>query len=160
MILTEGFFPGALGGIAALHGAHYARDWGFGTFFEAKVAAELAAFALRQGGADLVLLAQDGEGLVASLILDLHDPASGPHGAHLRWFIVADRCRGSGIGRRMLAMAMDHVDTHAEGRAWLTTFAGLGAARHLYETAGFQLVAEAEGAAWGTRVLEQEFRRG
>ncbi len=160
MILAGQFFPGALGGIAALHGAHYARHWGFGTVFEAKVAAELAVFACRQAPGDLVLLGRDDAGLAASLILDLNDPASGPRGAHLRWFIVSDRCRGSGIGRKMLAQAMRHADAQSSGKAWLTTFAGLDAARHLYESAGFRLAAEAEGEAWGSRVVEQEFHRG
>ena len=154
------FFPGAIGTITALHGQHYAQHWGFGAYFEAKVAAELGTFALRIAPNDLVLLAQDADGLTASLILDLNDPASGPRGAHLRWFITADRTRGSGIGRRMLARAMDHADAHCGGKVWLTTFAGLHPARHLYESMGFTLTHAAEGEAWGTRVTEQEFQRG
>ncbi|MCO4823759.1 MAG: hypothetical protein KC451_02775, partial [Amylibacter sp.] len=99
MKIVEQFLPGSLGTIVALHGAHYARDWGFGTFFEAKVARELAQFAGRFRANDLVLLGVDEGGVAASLILDLNDPASGEWGAHLRWFIAADRCRGTGIGR-------------------------------------------------------------
>lgn len=160
MHIETQFFPGAIGSVAALHGQHYARDWGFGTFFEAKVAAELGQFASRMAANDLVLLVQDGSGLAASLILDLNDPASGPRGAHLRWFIVADRLRGTGIGRALLARAMAHADTHAGGKVWLTTFQGLAPARHLYDSLGFTLAHAADGDAWGTRVVEQEFRRG
>ncbi len=159
MHIQTAFFPGAIGSIAALHGAYYARHWGFSTFFEAKVAQELSTFALRQAPTDLVLLASDESGLAASLILDLNDLASGSKGAHLRWFILADRLRGTGLGRRMLATAMAHVDDHAGGKAWLTTFNGLAPARHLYESVGFRLTLEAEGEAWGTKVHEQEFCR-
>lgn len=159
MQIQTHFFPGAIGTIAALHGQHYARHWGFGAYFEAKVAFELGAFALRTASDDLVLLAQDAAGLAASLILDLNDPASGPRGAHLRWFIAADRARGTGVGREMLARAMAHADAHTGGKAWLTTFAGLAPARHLYECFGFALTHSAEGEAWGTRVTEQEFQR-
>ncbi|MEK9724472.1 MAG: hypothetical protein VW405_13455 [Rhodospirillaceae bacterium] len=42
--IVDGHVPGALGRLIEMHGRHYARDWGFGLFFEAKVAAESAAF--------------------------------------------------------------------------------------------------------------------
>ena len=159
MDIREGFDPGSLGQIVALHGAHYAASWGFGTVFEAKVAREIAEFAGRCATDDLVLVAVDEDGVAASLILDVHDPQSGARGAHLRWFIAHERCRGRGIGREMLARACAHADAHSGGAMWLSTFAGLHAARHLYGAHGFELVYEAEGAAWGTVVTEQEFRR-
>jgi ribosomal protein S18 acetylase RimI-like enzyme len=156
-IITE-FAPGSLGTIIALHGQHYAQNWGFGTFLEAKVADELAAFAGRMASNDLVLLAYDDEGLAASIVLDLNDPVSGERGGHLRWFICAERCRGTGIGRKLMDRAMSHADEHSNGNVWLTTFAGLEPARHLYESYGFALAHEQEGEAWGTVVTEQEFR--
>lgn len=159
MQISDQFFPGALGGIAALHATHYAQHWGFGTFFEAKVARELADFAARQAAPDLVLIAHDAAGVAGSLILDLHDPESGDRGAHLRWFIAAERCQGQGVGRQFLARAVAQAEQHCQGRMWLTTFAGLAPARHLYESVGFALVHEAEGAAWGRTVREQEFHR-
>jgi GNAT superfamily N-acetyltransferase len=113
-IITE-FAPGSLGTIIALHGQHYAHNWGFGTFFEAKVAHELAAFTGRMASNDLVLLAYDNEGLAASIVLDLNDPMSGERGGHLRWFICAERCRGTGIGRKLMDRAMSHADDHSNG---------------------------------------------
>lgn len=157
--IVEHFSPGAIGSIVTLHARHYAEHWGFGTFFEAKVATELAAFSMRANARDLVLAAEDDDGLCASLVLDLNDPASGSRGAHLRWFITDDRCRGTGLGRELMTRAMAHADVHLDGRAWLTTFRGLDAARHLYEAFGFKLAKEAEGEAWGSKVFEQEFRR-
>lgn len=142
-----------------LHGDHYAKNWNFGTFFEAKVAKELAEFSSRQSRNDLVLIAHDDHGVAASLILDLNDPASNDRGAHLRWFISSDRCRGTGIGRKLMQHAISHAEEHAKGKIWLTTFAGLLPARHLYESFGFELISEKEGQAWGTTVKEQEFQR-
>jgi GNAT superfamily N-acetyltransferase len=159
MKITDEFIPGALGTIVTLHAQHYARHWGFGTFFEAKVASELAEFASRMQENDLILLAHDSEGVAASIIFDLNDPTSGDRGGHLRWFICADRCRGTGIGRKLMQRAVSHADKHSDGRMWLTTFAGLEPARHLYESFGFTLAHEEEGEAWGTVVKEQEFRR-
>jgi len=159
MDISTDFTPGAVGQIITLHSRFYAAHWGFGLFFETKVARELAGFADRMAQNDLVLLATDQDGVAASLILDLNDPASGARGAHLRWFICADRCRGTGIGRAFMARAVAHADAHCAGRMWLTTFSGLKPARHLYESFGFALATEQEGVAWGTRVLEQEFHR-
>ncbi|WP_170317596.1 GNAT family N-acetyltransferase [Paroceanicella profunda] len=159
MDIRTDFTPGDLGAIIALHARYYARDWGFGTVFECNVALGLASFAARRGPSDLVLVARDGEGLGASLILDLNDPDSGERGAHLRWFITADRCRGTGLGGELMRRAMHHADTHAAGRAWLTTFEGLAPARHLYERHGFALARAQTGTGWGTEVVEQEFRR-
>ena len=101
MQILDSFIPGALGTIVTLHGQHYAENWGFGTYFEAKVARDLADFARRIAPNDLILLATDADGVAASLVLDLNDPVSGARGAHLRWFISADRCRGTGIGRTL-----------------------------------------------------------
>ena len=157
--IVERFPPGAIGSIVSLHGRHYAEHWGFGTYFEGKVATELAAFSMRAGADDLVLIAEDANGVCGSLVLDLNDPESGPRGAHLRWFITDARCRGTGLGRELMGRAVAHADAYSEGRAWLTTFRGLDAARHLYEAFGFTLAHEAEGEAWGTKVFEQEFRR-
>ena len=120
---------------------------------------ELAEFALRQKPNDLVLLAYEGDQWMASLILDLNDPTSSEGSAHLRWFITKDSCRGTGLGRIFMQRAVDHAKVHCNGKIWLTTFAGLHPARHLYESFGFKLTHETEGQAWGTVVTEQEFRR-
>ncbi len=45
------------------------------------------------------------------------------------------------------------------GRVWLTTFAGLDAARALYERHGFVLTAERDVDQWSGGVREQVFER-
>ena len=42
--IIRGYIPGSLGRVAELHGTYYHQNWGFGLFFESKVATELAAF--------------------------------------------------------------------------------------------------------------------
>jgi ribosomal protein S18 acetylase RimI-like enzyme len=159
MDITHEFFPGAIGQIIQMHGMHYAKNWGFTSYFEAKVADQIAKFTQDKQDTDLVLIAQDDQGVAASLILDLHDPESGTRGAHLRWFICADRCRGTGMGRKLMSLAVDHAEAHCNGKMWLTTFAGLEPALHLYRSFGFVLHAESEGDVWGTVVNEQEYHR-
>jgi DNA-binding MarR family transcriptional regulator/ribosomal protein S18 acetylase RimI-like enzyme len=154
--IAQGYQPGCIGDIASLHGRYYAEHWGFGTFFEKKVATELAEFAgaLPAAGKQIWLYVENGRTL-ASVVIDGDDEAGV---AHLRWFIVDDSLRGSGIGRQLLAHAMRFVDERFD-ETYLWTFKGLDAARHLYESFGFRLSEETEGAQWGTRVVEQRFNR-
>jgi GNAT superfamily N-acetyltransferase len=154
--IVEGYQPGCIGDIASLHGRYYAQQWGFGAFFEKKVATELAEFAgaLPAEGKGLWVYVENGRTL-ASVVID-GDNETGV--AHLRWFIVDDSLRGSGIGRQLLSHAMRFVDERFN-ETYLWTFKGLDAARHLYESFGFALSEESEGAQWGTRVVEQRFNR-
>ena len=78
-------------------------------------------------------------------------------GAHLRWFILSDALRGQGVGNQLINAAMDFCRNNKYPRVYLWTFAGLHAARHLYERAGFSLVEQHRGAQWGTEVEEQRF---
>jgi ribosomal protein S18 acetylase RimI-like enzyme len=156
--LFEGWKPGALGFLVAEHGRSYARDWGFGASFEAKVAAGLGDFQQRYNTSrDRVFLALDGEVFVGGLAIDGHYPDH-PGEARLRWFILAEAARGRGIGNLLMKTAMAHVDS-LQAACTLGTFAGLDAARALYEKHGFVLTSENEGRTWGVAVREQEFRR-
>ncbi|MEN7531483.1 helix-turn-helix domain-containing GNAT family N-acetyltransferase [Cupriavidus sp. DL-D2] len=154
--ITEGYRPGCIGDIASLHARFYAEHWGFGAFFEKKVASELADFAasLPASGKALWLHVESGRTL-ASLAID-GDLDTGV--AHLRWFIVDDSLRGTGIGRVLMNHAMQFVDAHCK-ETYLWTFKGLDSARHLYESFGFTLAEESAGDQWGTRVIEQRFTR-
>lgn len=154
--LTTGYCPGLIGAIVAAHARYYAERWGFGVYFEAKVAADCARFMERAGPDDLILSAWEGDSLAGSLIVDGHDPEAAKGQAHLRWFIVARP--GHGLGARMMSEAAAWLDAHSMP-CFLTTFRGLDAARALYERHGFRLTDEVEAETWGTAVSEQRFER-
>ncbi|WP_322040483.1 helix-turn-helix domain-containing GNAT family N-acetyltransferase [Burkholderia diffusa] len=157
MQIVDGYQLGCIGDIASLHARFYSEHWGFGAFFEKKVATELAEFVgtLPIEGKALWLHAENGRAL-ASVAID-GNKATGI--AHLRWFIVDDGLRGSGIGRQLMTRAMHFVDEQQFDETYLWTFRGLDSARHLYESFGFTLTSESEGAQWGTNVVEQRFSR-
>ncbi len=151
-----GYRPGALGRIAELHSTYYAEHWGFGLFFEAKVATELAAFLQRYDAAhDRLWTAVRRGRIIGSVAID--GSKAGAEGAHLRWFILAEECRGYGVGRRLLDEAIAFCRICGFGRIFLWTFAGLDAARHLYEAAGFRLEHEVSADQWGKTMREQCF---
>lgn len=154
--IVQGYQPGCIGDIAGLHARFYSAHWGFGAFFEKKVATELAEFAgaLPADGKALWRYVENGRTL-ASLAIDGNE-ATGI--AHLRWFIVDDSLRGSGVGRQLMSQAMRFVDERFR-ETYLWTFKGLDAARHLYESFGFRLTDESEGDQWGSKVVEQRFWR-
>jgi DNA-binding MarR family transcriptional regulator/RimJ/RimL family protein N-acetyltransferase len=152
----DGYVPGCIGDIAALHGRYYAHAAGFGVYFERKVATELGAFAesLPAPGKSLWLYV-DGGRVLGSVAIDGDEKQ---RMGHLRWFIVDGSLQGIGVGRELLARALAFADTHYD-ETYLWTFKGLEAARHLYEAAGFVLEEEAPGTQWGKAVVEQRFNR-
>jgi len=154
----EGYRPGAIASVIALHAAYYSRHWNFGLPFEAKVASELSEFLTRMDtGRDLFATVWAGGRLDGSITVDVS--GGGEQGAHLRWFIVSDDARGTGLGKLLMGQAMEHCNLLGIDRIWLTTFAGLGAARSLYERHGFVLARESDVDQWSGGVREQLFLR-
>lgn len=70
MQIEDKSVPGALGTIAALHGANYVEHRNFGTHFKAEVASEIASLAKHRKDDDLVPLALGANGVATSLVLD------------------------------------------------------------------------------------------
>lgn len=120
---------------------YYGPAWNFGLQFETKVATELAEFLERYDDErDLILSATDETGrFLGSITVDGKTGASA-YGAHLRWYITTDAARATGLGRRLLERAIQFSDACRYELIYLTTFPGLDAARHLYQSCGFRLV--------------------
>lgn len=156
--LRQGYMPGIVGRTVDMHAAYYSRTVGFGLEFETKVAREMAEFTSRlENHGNAVWTALRSGRIVGSVSIDGEDLGEGI--AHLRWFIVGDGQRGSGIGKMLIDAAMDFVDRTGFEETHLWTFSGLDAARRLYERAGFELVEEKPGAQWGETVNEQRVVR-
>ncbi len=142
-IELTGYTPGALGRIVALHGAYYHAHWDLDLYFEAKVATELAAFLSRfDPEHDGAWFAHAGDQVVGGIFIDGSNPDG--QGARLRWFIIDPAYQGRGIGSRLIEAAMAFCQRQGFQRVYLTTFAGLNSARHLYEKHGFRLCAEVD----------------
>jgi len=154
--ISDGYMPGVLGRVVSLHGSYYAEHWGFGSYFESKVASDLAEFLGRfDGRRDGLWSLRSSDQVEGAIAID--GIRAGTVGAHLRWFIVSDAVRGTGAGGKLMATAMEFCRSRGYRTIYLSTFAGLDAARHLYEKHGFVLVAEEPGTQWGPEVLEQRF---
>ncbi|MCP4328307.1 MAG: GNAT family N-acetyltransferase [Alphaproteobacteria bacterium] len=113
-----GHRPGALGWVVGIHGTYYAEAWNFGPEFEAKVAAGMGRFLAEfEAGRDGFWLALVDDRMAGSVSVDRSKAATS--GAHLRWFIVDDRFRGQGIGRRLLEAAIGLCRDRRDDRIYL-----------------------------------------
>jgi GNAT superfamily N-acetyltransferase len=154
--ILSGYIPGAIGKVVELHATYYAQQWGFGPFFEAKVATGLASFLSRfDERHDGFWIAVDDQRIVGSITIDGSEAAM--KGGHLRWFILDPEYQGKGIGKQLIGEAMRFCEEKNFQRVYLSTFAGLDSARHLYEQWGFTLLEENESDTWGVCVKEQTF---
>jgi GNAT superfamily N-acetyltransferase len=149
-----GYQPGDIGLMTALHADYYSREWGFGLYFEAKVAGEMAEFLGRlDPERDLFLCARLQGELAGGVAVD----GSAEDIPRLRWFIVNSTAQGQGVGRRLLGQAVDFCRQAGHQSLYLWTFRGLEAARVLYEEAGFRLEEETPARQWGEEVMEQRY---
>jgi len=153
-----GYVPGAIGRVVELHAAYYSKTWQFGLFFEAKVASGLSEFLNRfDAERDAFWTVIIDDRVEGSLAID--GIKADADGAHLRWFILSDAVRGRGMGNRLMQEAVAFCKRKNYARVYLSTFAGLDPARHLYKKYGFKLVVEQIGSQWGREVTEQRFVR-
>lgn len=156
--IVEGYRPGLIARITEMHALYYAREHGLGRRFESLVAGGLADFCGRLDNRRNAIWTADAKGrIVGSLAIDGEDLGAGI--AHLRWFILDDGLRGGGVGKRLLDVALAFADERGFAETHLSTFAGLDAARHLYESRGFVLTEQHAGTHWGKELVEQSFVR-
>ena len=138
--------PGDFGAIVQLHGVHYAREYGLDTTFEPYVARPLADFVLAGPDAGRLWLAEQ-DGHIAGSLAIVRTPKSGE--AQLRWFLIVPRCRGIGLGRRLMDDAMSYSKRESMNRVFLWSFDELHAALHLYRAYGFTETEHITSHLWG-----------
>lgn len=154
--ISSDYRPGLLGRVVQMHATYYARHYGLGSLAEAKIAQDIGEFFSAWPHPDLRLWhAVKDDSIVGAIGIDGRYAAE--RGAQLRWFITDDSVRGMGLGRRMLRELLDFAGVRGFSSIYLWTFAGLDAARHLYESFGFRLAEQRNAATWGVETTEQRF---
>lgn len=154
--ITAGYVPGLIGCVAQLHVRYYAEHWGFGSFFEAKVATELSDFIQSNNAQQDAVFSVVRDGKIEGSV-SIDGTSETENVAHLRWFIISDALRGQGAGNRLMQATMTFCRQKQYDSVYLWTFKGLSSSRHLYEKYGFSLSQEIEGDQWGMVVTEQRF---
>jgi GNAT superfamily N-acetyltransferase len=146
--------PAEVAALVDLQADWYARHWGFGPAFRAELAQEIGDFAAALPHPDCrSWLLRRGSVVLGGITIDGRDRPQ----ARLRWFFLAEGERG-GLGSGLLEQALGFCRDRGFATVWLSTFAGLDAARRLYAAAGFRTEHAAPDSSWGVEVLEQRMR--
>jgi len=159
--MTEfhGYYPGVVGKITEAHAVYYHENWGFDVSFETQVGRELSEFVdAFQESRDGLWVATVGGEFAGSVVVDGREAST--EGARLRWFIVVPSFQGTGLGKALLARAVEFCRIRNYPKVFLWTFKGLDAACTLYEGENFRLCREHVEAPWGQTITEQLFELG
>lgn len=157
-VIKEGYVPGLIGRIVEMHAAYYSKLAGFGAEFETEMAGDLADLVARlENSVNAIWRAERDDRIIGSIAIDGESLGNGC--ALLRFFLVADACRGTGLGTSLIEKAMAFCDAQGFRETRLWTFKGLDAARKLYEAHGFSLAEEHTNDEWGSEILMQRLVR-
>ena len=138
--------PGDMGWVVHRHGVLYAQEYGYDETFEALVA-EIAAKFIQHS--------IPGASVAGSLKKTARSWArcfwskKSKTVAKLRLLLVEPSARGLGIGKRLVDECLRFARQAGYKKMVLWTQSELPAARHIYQEAGFQLVAAKERTAAG-----------
>ena len=145
--------PGDIGAIIHLHGALYAREYGFDHTFEPYVAIPLGEFVNNRTSGDALWIVEREKKVMGSVAI-----VSCPgNTAQLRWLILHPELRGHGIGKKLIEETIGFCRTRGYGSIFLWTIDFLAAALKLYTSAGFRFTESKTHRIWGRRLTEERY---
>jgi len=149
-IVIRDHAPGDVGWIVHRHGALYAAEYGWDETFEGLVAEIAGRFLeVHDPARERCWVAErDGEILGSVFAVD-----AGGGVAKLRLLYVEPGARGGGLGRRLVDEALRFAGRAGYRKMTLWTNDILVAARRIYQSAGFRLVASEPHASFGKALV-------
>lgn len=148
--LRHALRPGDLGRLISLHGELYADEPGFGIDFEAFVAQTVAEYGLANRLDGRIWFLERGSELLGTCAIAHR--ADGR--AQLRWVLLHPDLRGTGLGRRLVELAIEYSRARGFRAVFLETTDGLEASSELYRRLGFHEVSNEVIDLWrGKRPL-------
>ena len=130
--------PGDMGWVVSRHGVRYGEDYGWDDKIEA-LTAEIVATFVRNYDAKRErcwIAERDGENVGSVFMVKENEQV-----ARLRLLLVEPRARGLGIGARLVDESVRFARAAGYEKVTLWTHSILTGARHIYQQAGFKLVA-------------------
>ena len=145
--------PGDIGYVTYLHGALYAKEYGYGIQFESYVAKGLCEFYEKYNAKrDRIWACEHEDRMIGFLLLMDRGDA-----AQLRYFLIEPEYRGIGLGSKLMNLYMDFMRECGYKKSYLWTTHELSTAASLYRRHGFRLTEEKESTAFGKPLKEQRY---
>ena len=149
---------GDIGWAIERHGQLYADEFGWNQEFEALVATLFASFATRHDPRCEQFWVADVDQKRAGCVFVVRSDKD-PQTAQLRCLLVDPWARGLGLGRRLVEECLSFSKAAGYQSIILWTNSVLLAARRIYESTGFSLVAESPHHSFGHDLLGQTWAR-
>jgi len=146
--------PGDLGWVVMAHGESYAAEFGWDTTFEALVARIVADYAASHDPASEAAWIAEVDGRRAGCVFCVIAPDGTPQ---LRILLVEPSARGHHLGGRLVDECVAFARRAGHPRIRLWTNDPLAAARRIYLSRGFTLVAEEPHHSFGADLIGQVY---
>lgn len=146
--------PGDVGLLIHLHGWLYAEECGYDHRFEGYVCKTFYdLFQKYSPEKDRFWFAEVSGQMIGAIAIVGHSAEV----AQLRWFIIRPDYRGCGLGRRLMAEALQYCRDKGFRQVFLYTTDEQQVAVHMYEQAGFREIGESACHEWGKTLIEQKY---
>jgi DNA-binding MarR family transcriptional regulator/N-acetylglutamate synthase-like GNAT family acetyltransferase len=145
--------PGDLGWVVQRHGELYAEEYGWDASFDRLVARIVGEFAAAETTPVNRCWIATLDGRRAGCVFLM--PGAAPGVGKLRLLLVEPWARGHGLGARLVAACVEAAREAGDHTLTLWTNDVLGAARRLYQRAGFRLVKRERHRSFGKALVGQ-----
>ena len=143
---------GDIGYLIYQHACFYSREHGFDISFESYVAGTMIKFIdnYNEKKERLWIVEKDSR-IMGSIAIVYVDDAT----AQLRWFLLDAEIRGRGLGKKLIAAALDFCREKKYKKVMLMTSSKTTAARAMYAKNGFKIKETKRHKIWGQQMDEE-----